>query len=1169
MCISSGSKTSRRVDIVESDTNQQFYVTIQDFHELCGERTISSFVDLLENVLNRMEGSQKRLDYDVNPSLKRIDMKNDGDTFNIVDFRSLVIHLRTLLALPKPDHESIIELEEALEEATTVLVSCILHSSTEEGIITNPQHFANIEHRKYIFGRNSITEKEIQSWSSLAYDAMKDHVLILLLILGVITILIDTVIEPMTLGNECEGPCWLEGFAILIAVFIVVTVSATIDYKKQFVFIRLTNSLHELNCKKVIRDGSVMEVVDEELVVGDVIVVNSHDLAVIPADCIILSSDGGIDGGLKMNESSLTGESKLIHKKAGDVVLSGTTVMDGSGKMIVVSVGINSVAGKISSQICESSDVTDNEVISGGDVEGPLFTKVNKLSMDLGKLGVMAAGLSFLSSLILGIVIKNDDPIYIVDFIVTAITILAVVVPEGLPLAVTLSLALSSGKMMKEMNLVKHLDAVETMGSATTICTDKTGTLTTNKMTVRSLYISNKNYMTKIPTQQFSQILLHGQVLSQEQLELISRIISICTMNDTYIVFNDVNSDSVSTSSGNPTEIALLYFLHDLGFDYRNIRNSTKGRSTVGALAKYLKDGALLDFTSARKIMSWVVPTFDDNDCKIGYTVYSKGAPEVILQRCTKVHSRDQMINVLDEKQSKKILDISRDYANRGMRCLALAYRDDMGVDDKLDVLDDKMLNSDGSKAWRVEMNLTLVALVGMEDPIRPEVPPAIEKCYEAGIDVRMVTGDSANTAVSIAYQAGILKPYHFHQDDDDKIARNLEPNILMEGKTFRDKVYRINLKGEREFDQTAFDTIWPHLRVLARSSPDDKLTLAHGLNQSALYKDEMAMKTLKRNHNIDIFPDRQVVAMTGDGTNDAPALKRADIGFAMGITGTQVAKDAADIILLDDNFASIVTAAKWGRNVYTSIQKFMQFQLTINVSAAFIALVGSFTYQESPIAAIQLLWINLIQDALASLAFANEPPIDSVLNRPPINRSESIITKRMIANILGQGFYQNTIMLTLLFLGPDFLNIKNGATVEADGDISEHFTIIFNTYVWMTLCNQINCRMIEGEVCVFKGILRNPFFILITSIEAILQILVIEFGGEAFQTTPLKLKFWLLSLSLGILSIPVQQLINLLYLFTKKFVGIVVVLMLYAMSSYIYIYYHHYYTTDNRLRIK
>lgn len=718
--------------------------------------------------------------------------------------------------------------------------------------------------------------------------------------------------------------------------------------------------------------------------------------------------------------------------------------------MIVVAVGINSVAGKIKAHIYESEDSEHLE----GDDSTPLYNKIDRIAKRIGIVGTCAAIFAFTVSAGIGLGYHKEEWKSIIDYFIVAITVLAVAVPEGLPLAVVLALAFSSSRMMKENNMVKTLDACETMGCCTTICTDKTGTLTANRMTARAIYTCQENFIASDPRVTLGQYLqLHAKSISEMAASLIVKTISISTMNETMVKFDD---GKIIESSGNPTEVALLTFVEQFGYDYRQIRNTTPGRSEQGKLFTRFHEGNLLNFTSTRKMMSWIVPLENKN----GFRLYAKGAAEVIISRCIAEIVGD-VSKPLQDKAT--LIDAMDKYASRGMRCLGLAYRD-LPNDINLDETTSIILNSDGTEAYSVETEMTFCAMIGIEDPLRPEVPHAIEKCYNAGIDVRLVTGDSPNTAVSIAFQSGILSESHFLDGTSERTTAHLKPNVLLEGDKFRSIVWKSSSDGTKEFDQESFDKIWPHLRVLARSSPDDKLALAHGLNQSHLFEDRTKCQTLLNEHNIEIFPDRQVVAMTGDGTNDAPALKRADIGFAMGIAGTQIAKDAADIILIDDNFASIVTAVKWGRNVYCSIQKFLQFQLTVNISAVVTSLVGAVVYQKSSLAAIQLLWVNLLMDSLASLALASEPPTEKLLLRPPVNRSSSMITNQMWFNMIGQAAFQVSVTLTLLFKGPNWLGVQPGHVVEKMGENSLHYTVIFNSFVWMQLFNELNSRNINGE---------------------------------------------------------------------------------------------------------
>jgi len=1078
-----------------------FHISATALSELANERSRTALADTLEKGVKTDLRNGSGVDVE-SPAIK---------SEVAIDTASLVSCLRESEQNGKPEEHSPeeIEADKNAEIAAHTLATVLLLSSPEKGI---PQ--SEVEHRRAVFGSNGIADKILDSFLKLCWEAVQDFVLIMLIVLGVITIVVETTLGHDEGGSSQTVPAWLEGAAILCSVCIVVFVTAGIDYAKQFAFIRLTKSLNETNTKAVIRDGRQIEITDDDIVVGDILSVNSHSLASIPADCVLL----GPPGGLKMDESTLTGESKEVSKKPGDIVLSGTTASQGYGKMVVIAVGLNSVAGKIKARVYESEDHEDD--LGGDDENSPLFVKLDKLAKQIGLIGTAAAVLVFAASCIIGLAIQNQPVRLLVDYLIIAITVLAVAVPEGLPLAVTLALAFSSSKMMKDQNLVKHLDACETMGCATTICTDKTGTLTANKMTARGLFMGLKDYLLTDPTVKLGNyIKTHDGGANSKILEFLANLISIDTMDETVLVVED---GKIVKSSGNPTEVALLSLVHELGYDYADIRSSTKGRSEEGQLAEYLAEGKQFEFSSARKMMSYAVPLANG-----GYRLYTKGAQEVIASRCSKIMdgSGDDLIMTDDFRETLKNTALA--YTRRGMRCLGLAYRD-LPAEFNFDEISDTVKNSDGTEAYEAETDLVAVGLVGIEDPLRPEVPTAIQKCYEAGIDVRLVTGDNPETAVSIAYQAGILRDEHFV--NEEKIAINLKPNVLMDGKTFRTAVYR-ETDGKKEFDQATFDNIWPHLRVLARSSPDDKLTLAHGLNQSNLYIDKATVKKLHNEDNITIFPDRQVVAMTGDGTNDAPALKRADIGFAMGIAGTQIAKDAADIILLDDNFASIVTAAKWGRNIYASIQKFLQFQLTVNISAVITAIVGAFAYQTTPLAAIQMLWINLLMDSLASLALASEPPVDSLLQKPPVNRTDHMITKRMWGNMLGQATYQIVVVMTILFAGPQLLGIEDG---HSSNENSQHYTFIFNTFVWMQLFNEVNCRKLKGECNVFQGIQNNSLFCAVLVITAIVQVLIVQVPGLqiAFGCVNggLDGRMWGLSILIGFGSLPWQQVINVLY---------------------------------------
>ncbi|KAM9445614.1 plasma membrane calcium-transporting ATPase 3b isoform 2-T2 [Clarias gariepinus] len=970
-----------------------------------------------------------------------------------------------------------------------------LKSSTTDGLSDNP---VDLEKRAQTFGQNFIPPKKPKTFLQLVWEALQDVTLIILEIAAIISLGLSFYQPPgeeseacgnVSSGAEDEGEAeagWIEGAAILLSVICVVLVTAFNDWSKEKQFRGLQSRIEQEQRFAVVRNGNVIQIPVADMVVGDMAQVKYGDL--LPTDGILIQGND-----LKIDESSLTGESDHVRKSVDKdpMLLSGTHVMEGSGRMLVTAVGVNSQSGIIFTLLgagegeeekkekkakkqdgAVAMEMQPLKSAEGGEVEerekkkanvpkkekSVLQGKLTKLAVQIGKAGLVMSAITVII-LVLYFVIETFvvegrswlpecTPIYVqyfVKFFIIGVTVLVVAVPEGLPLAVTISLAYSVKKMMKDNNLVRHLDACETMGNATAICSDKTGTLTTNRMTVVQAYVNDQHFR-EIP---------EPNQISSNTLEMIVNAISINSAYTSKIVPPDVEG-GLPKQVGNKTECGLLGFVLDLKRDYAPVREQIPEEKLY----------KVYTFNSVRKSMSTVVQLPDGN-----FRLYSKGASEILLKKCSSIlgaggetrsfrpRDRDEMV--------KKVIE---PMACEGLRTICIAYRD---------------LPGEPEPDWENEAEIvtdhTCIAVVGIEDPVRPEVPEAIRKCQRAGITVRMVTGDNINTARAIAAKCGIIQP------GDDF--------LCLEGKDFNRRIR--NEKGEIE--QERIDKIWPKLRVLARSSPTDKHTLVKGIIDST------------------VLEQRQVVAVTGDGTNDGPALKKADVGFAMGIAGTDVAKEASDIILTDDNFSSIVKAVMWGRNVYDSISKFLQFQLTVNVVAVIVAFTGACITQDSPLKAVQMLWVNLIMDTFASLALATEPPTEALLLRKPYGRNNPLISLTMMKNILGHGVYQLVIIFTLLFVGEKIFNIDSGRNAPLHSPPSEHYTIIFNTFVLMQLFNEINARKIHGERNVFDGIFGNPIFCSIVLGTFGIQIVIVQFGGKPFSCAPLNVEQWLWCLFVGV----------------------------------------------------
>ncbi|KAJ0792630.1 putative P-type Ca(2+) transporter [Helianthus annuus] len=880
--------------------------------------------------------------------------------------------------------------------------------SLRDGVLSS-----DISKRQQIFGYNQFVEKPQRPLWMFIWDALQDMTLIILMVCAVISVGVGIATEGWPKGMY-------DGLGIILCILLVVVVTAVSDYKQSLQFKDLDKEKKNIIIQ-VTRDGTRKKVSIYDLVVGDIIHLSIGDQ--VPADGIF------IDGySLTIDESSLSGESEPVNiDKKKPFLLSGTKVQDGSGKMLVTSVGMKTEWGRLMVTLSE-----------GGDDETPLQVKLNGVATIIGKIGLAFAVLTFLvltARLILTKYISNEllkwsmnDGLALLNYFAIAVTILVVAVPEGLPLAVTLSLAFAMKKLMNDRALVRHLSACETMGSATCICTDKTGTLTTNHMVVTRLWVAGDTKEIKSKEKLKSSI-------SEKVLTVLLQAVFLNTNSE--IVKDDTGKTNII---GSPTETALLEF----GLLFQNNYNQE---------TKNVKIVKVEPFNSVKKKMSVLVALSNGK-----LRAFCKGASEIILNMCDKIINEDGEIVQMSDKQRKAITDVINGFACEALRTICLAFKDlETGS------------TSDNSNDIP-ESNYTVIAVVGIKDPVRPGVKEAVKTCLDAGIMVRMVTGDNINTAKAIAKECGILTA----------------DGLAIEGPEFREKS-----------DEQLKDIV-PRIQVMARSLPLDKHKLV----------------TFLRNEL------KEVVAVTGDGTNDAPALHEADIGLAMGIAGTEVAKENADVVIMDDNFKTIVVVARWGRSVYINIQKFVQFQLTVNVVALMTNFVSACTSGSAPLTAVQLLWVNMIMDTLGALALATEPPHDGLMKRPPIGRDVNFITKVMWRNIIGQSIYQLIVLGILQFNGKRLLNL-NGPDSTAVLN-----TMIFNTFVFCQVFNEINSRDME-KINVAKGMFDSWVFMIVMVCTVTFQVIIVELLGTFASTVPLSGSLWLASILMGAVSLPVGAILK------------------------------------------
>lgn len=830
-------------------------------------------------------------------------------------------------------------------------------------------------------GKNVLTPPQRTSLWKLYLDKYRDPIIQILLVAAFVSLILAFIEKN-----------FMETIGIFVAVFLATTVGFYFerDAAKKF---NLLTALSEEQPVKVRRNGKVMEIPRHDVVVGDVVLVEVGDE--VPADGeLIICND------LQINESALTGEPVAEKSLEGggdgayprNVILRSTMVMNGRGEFVVTAVGDATEIGKVAKKSTEQTSV-----------ETPLHMQLDKLAKMISKVGSVVSVAAFFIFLIHDILTNpawgGKDYFYMAEIVLKyfmmAVTLIVMAVPEGLPMAITLSLALNMRRMLKSNNLVRKLHACETMGAVTVICTDKTGTLTQNKMQVSALELK----------------------LGDEALL------------DTAIALNSTAELNDGKPIGNPTESALLLWLDAQGKDYEELRKQ------VNVLKQ-------LPFSTERKMMATLAEVDGET------YLFVKGAPEIVMKKCI---IEDRM-----QRQSAEELD---EWQHKAMRTLAFAYK-------KIEA--SIMRTSRTSTAEVVALldanDLQLQAIAAIADPIRPDVPAAVQECRHAGIEVKVVTGDTAATALEIGKQIGVF------EDEPENIGADGSLTSL-------DQQMITGEQWEALSDEEAYERA-KDIRVMSRARPTDKQRLVAMLQKRG-----------------------EVVAVTGDGTNDAPALHYAHVGLSLG-SGTSVAKEASDMTLLDDSFKSIANAVMWGRSLYRNLQRFLFFQLVVNVAALLLVLGGSVIGTEMPLTVTQILWVNLIMDTFAALALASLPPSHEVMKDKPRKASDFIINKSIGFGILFCGIVFFLVMFALLVY----------CERRGKGGVDVHeLTMFFTTFVMIQFWNLFNAKALMSHHTAFRHFLKDKGMILVLVLVLVGQWIIVTFGGEMFRTTPLSLHEWLL----------------------------------------------------------